>query len=59
MGYIDTNRAIAIAGVSLLILLFIWKVPVMGSFEWNFMQKIMLSVASIGIVSFLVWRREG
>jgi len=58
MGEMTTNKLVGIAIISVVILLAIWKIPVMGDFEWGIGQKIFLSFASVGIISFLVWLRD-
>lgn len=58
MGEMNTNKLIGTALISIVILFFIWKVPVFGDFEWGFMQKSILSISGIGVVTLLYWMKD-
>jgi len=58
MGEMNGNKMVGIGLISFIILLAIWKFPVMGDFEWGFVQKVILSVAGIGAVTLLYWMKE-
>ena len=58
MGDFSTNKFVAIALISFIILIAIFKIPV-GAGDWSFPRKIALAVISIFVVTVSVYLKDG
>jgi len=58
LGYLNTNKLVALSIISFVIVLFIWKFdPVLGG-GYTFIQKIVITLGGIIIPGFIIWNRE-